>query len=150
MVHVDPQTGTAFLNAATVPRVTKVPGAPNATLHHFLVFDVRAGAVESARDVWVRVTRRGAAAAAKNGGGAGEGVDAAVETETEVLRTVWGDGGAVRVVWDASEQRWDHVIAGGSEDGGGDGDEGDGAAAAGSRVEVSASSGLSASQAARS
>jgi hypothetical protein len=84
MVHVDPETGTAFLNAATVPRVRPAGGggegsgggaaAAAATLRHFLVFDLVGGAVESARDVWVRVAAGGGAGG--SGGSGGEQVAA--------------------------------------------------------------------------
>ncbi|KAI8465375.1 MAG: hypothetical protein J3K34DRAFT_461440 [Monoraphidium minutum] len=108
MVRVDPETGTAFLNAATVPRVQRAD-APGATLHHFLVFELIAGGVERAADVWVRVTRRAAGGGDANGGGAEECV-AVVESETDVLRTARGEGGGVvRIVWDAHAQQWEHV-----------------------------------------
>ncbi|EFJ49127.1 hypothetical protein VOLCADRAFT_32158, partial [Volvox carteri f. nagariensis] len=53
MVALDPATGTVFLNAATVPRVTPAPTTPPATLHHFMVAELEGGEVVAARDVWV-------------------------------------------------------------------------------------------------
>jgi hypothetical protein len=140
MVHVDAASGTAYLNAATVPRV-RAGGAPGQTLHHFLVFELSPAGVEAARDVWVRVSRRQPAAAAAAAGGAprrrgpaagargeGEGDDceelaAEVAEEVEVLRTVWGENGLVRMAWDAHRRRWDSVVVAAA-------DGGDGAAAA--------------------
>eukprot|EP00775_Hariotina_reticulata_P013812 gene13812-13933_t len=55
MVHVDQQTGTVFLNAATVPRVQIQPmkgAGPRAdSKHHFLVVDLDDGRVAAAANV---------------------------------------------------------------------------------------------------
>lgn len=128
MARVDAATGTAFLNAATVPRVLADVGGggAGATLRHFLVFEVADGAVEAARNVWVRVAPRArgdqqqqqgqegqqqqeAAAAADEGEAA---FAAEVAKEEEVLRTVRGadGGGVVKMVFDAHRQRWDAVV----------------------------------------
>ena len=62
MVVVDPEHGTVYLNAATVPRVLQSPHVTepsdpwaHATQHHFLVVEVEDGEVEAAADTWVRV-----------------------------------------------------------------------------------------------
>jgi len=125
MARVDGVTGTAYLNAATVPRVVRAADGIGATLHHFLTFELRDGAVECASDVWVRVCvdkggrPEGAGGGEGAAGGCGGGaVTAEVATESEVLRTVRGDAGVVRLVWDAHEQLWHHVVVGAGSGGG--------------------------------
>lgn len=152
MVHVDAQTGTVFLNAATVPRVRHDAGGnggggsgarageprarqdssgegagasgggggggaarPGATLRHFLVFELTAGAVESAADVWVRTWPAGGIAAGGGGGGgaAGAGLQAhgaEVASEAPVLKTVAGEQGVVKAAWNAAAGEWEHFV----------------------------------------
>jgi hypothetical protein len=135
MVHVDADSGTTYLNAATVPRVTKADAStPGASLRHFLVFELRGGAVETASDVWVRVSPATRAADAAGDGasevaqdasaGAGEqaveqALTAEVAAECEVLRTVRGEnnGGVVKMVWNAHSQVWDPVVVVASKSG---------------------------------
>lgn len=67
MVDVNPKTGTAYLNAATVPRVKKGcitpstddPSWHGSSLHHFVVVEMVDGAVASAKDVWMEVAPDG-------------------------------------------------------------------------------------------
>lgn len=60
MVEVDEESGTVFLNAATVPRVVPVrqPGDPGAAAsrRHFLLVELDDGQVAAAADVWVQVS----------------------------------------------------------------------------------------------
>jgi hypothetical protein len=68
MVHVDPQTGAVYLNAATVPRVRASKGSrTGASLHHFLLVQLQQQA-EAAAGAAARVDGDSTAAAAESNG----------------------------------------------------------------------------------
>lgn len=98
MAHVDAETGTVYLNSATVPRVRKpigsAPVPPGAYQHHLLVVDMVGGLVETAHDVWVQVAPAAAAAAGEAPAGDGSAAVAASAASSPASN---GAGSSARV-----------------------------------------------------
>jgi uncharacterized protein (TIGR04168 family) len=109
MAHVDPVTGTVYLNSAVVPRVRKFDDGIKG--HHFLVVEMEQGVVSAAKHVWAGVAGKETNGANRSHSNSTPTVS--ILAEEEVLKSVAaGDDSDRRVVsyYKANSDEWTPVV----------------------------------------
>jgi len=134
MAHVDPKSGTVYLNAAFVPRVKRFPGdllspcggkregaeapgrppmkhEPHAAVrgHHFLLVEMDLGMAVAARHVWVAPPEKKEGKSQEDGC---EPPQPRILVEQEVLKSVAAADGGGRVVscFKGHQSEWEPVV----------------------------------------
>jgi len=116
MAHVDPGTGTVYLNSAFVPRIQRFPvdwAAEKVRGHHFLLVEIEGGAVVAARHVFAASPEELRELGIANGSSTGAGDSPVILAEQEVLKTAVapdGNDALVMSYFKAYSAEWVPVV----------------------------------------